>query len=177
MKSWLFSLCCSFQPNMKCYKEEIFGPVLVVLEADSLDEAISLINRNPYGNGTAIFTTNGATARKYTHEVDVGQVRDFKTWSSLFAEDIVSNKRVNRPPLWYFRPRWVTCLSLGWVSGFAWEALYFWKSKADMWSGNVFIGVKLVLHCQLKLCHILPANALKHGRIPNVWISAAGAKL
>lgn len=62
---------------MKCYKEEIFGPVLIILEADTLDEAISLINRNPYGNGTAIFTTNGATARKYTHEVDVGQVRGF----------------------------------------------------------------------------------------------------
>lgn len=61
---------------MTCYKEEIFGPVLIVLEAESLDEAISMINRNPYGNGTAIFTTNGATARKYTHEVDVGQVRE-----------------------------------------------------------------------------------------------------
>lgn len=67
---------CLFQPDMKCYREEIFGPVLVVLEADNLDEAISLINQNPYGNGTAIFTSNGATARKYTHEVDVGQVRD-----------------------------------------------------------------------------------------------------
>ncbi|CAI5696666.1 unnamed protein product [Oreochromis niloticus] len=61
-------------PQMKCYTEEIFGPVLVVLEADSLEDAISLVNKNPYGNGTAIFTTNGATARKYTHEVDVGQV-------------------------------------------------------------------------------------------------------
>ncbi|KAL3052769.1 hypothetical protein OYC64_005320 [Pagothenia borchgrevinki] len=61
-------------PAMKCYTEEIFGPVLVVLEADTLDEAIALINNNPYGNGTAIFTTNGATARKYTHEVDVGQI-------------------------------------------------------------------------------------------------------
>lgn len=59
---------------MKCYTQEIFGPVLVVLEADTLDEAISVVNKNPYGNGTAIFTTNGATARKYTHEVDVGQV-------------------------------------------------------------------------------------------------------
>lgn len=59
---------------MKCYKEEIFGPVLIVLEADSLDDAIRLVNNNPYGNGTAIFTTNGAAARKYTHEVDVGQV-------------------------------------------------------------------------------------------------------
>lgn len=62
------------QPEMKCYTEEIFGPVLVVLEADTLDDAISMVNRNIYGNGTAIFTTNGATARKYTHEVDVGQV-------------------------------------------------------------------------------------------------------
>ncbi|XP_016399527.1 methylmalonate-semialdehyde dehydrogenase [acylating], mitochondrial-like [Sinocyclocheilus rhinocerous] len=60
-------------PDMKCYKEEIFGPVLVVLEADSLDDAIKIVNKNPYGNGTAIFTTNGAVARKYTHEVDVGQ--------------------------------------------------------------------------------------------------------
>lgn len=63
-----------WQSDMKCYTEEIFGPVLVVLEADTLDDAISMVNRNPYGNGTAIFTTNGATARKYTHEVDVGQV-------------------------------------------------------------------------------------------------------
>lgn len=80
------SFCCSFQPNMKCYTEEIFGPVLVVLEADNLDEAISIINNNPYGNGTAIFTTNGATARKYTHEVDVGQVRagDYIRTSSCF---------------------------------------------------------------------------------------------
>lgn len=61
---------------MKCYREEIFGPVLVVLEADSLDEAISIVNKNPYGNGTAIFTTNGAAARKYTHAVDVGQVKN-----------------------------------------------------------------------------------------------------
>lgn len=64
----------SWQPNMTCYKEEIFGPVLVVLETDTLDEAIKIVNDNPYGNGTAIFTTNGATARKYSHLVDVGQV-------------------------------------------------------------------------------------------------------
>ena len=60
---------------MTCYKEEIFGPVLCVLEADTLDEAIELINNNPYGNGTAIFTTNGATARRFTQQIDVGQVR------------------------------------------------------------------------------------------------------
>lgn len=62
---------------MKCYKEEIFGPVLIVLNVDTLDEAIALINGNPYGNGTAIFTTNGATARKFTNQIDVGQV----SWS------------------------------------------------------------------------------------------------
>ncbi|XP_070611105.1 methylmalonate-semialdehyde/malonate-semialdehyde dehydrogenase [acylating], mitochondrial [Erythrolamprus reginae] len=62
------------KPNMTCYKEEIFGPVLVVLEANSLDEAIEIVNNNPYGNGSAIFTTNGATARKYSHLVDVGQI-------------------------------------------------------------------------------------------------------
>lgn len=69
---------------MDCYQEEIFGPVLVSLEVDTLDEAIELINANRYGNGTAIFTTNGATARKFTHQIDVGQVRDFwlsSNWS------------------------------------------------------------------------------------------------
>lgn len=56
------------------YTEEIFGPVLSVLNVDTLDDAIAMINANPYGNGTAIFTTSGATARKFQHEVDVGQV-------------------------------------------------------------------------------------------------------
>ncbi|XP_047534088.1 probable methylmalonate-semialdehyde dehydrogenase [acylating], mitochondrial isoform X1 [Vanessa atalanta] len=62
------------KPNMECYKEEIFGPVLVCLFVDTLDEAIQMINANPYGNGTAIFTTNGAAARKFASEIDVGQV-------------------------------------------------------------------------------------------------------
>ncbi|KAI8337929.1 methylmalonate-semialdehyde dehydrogenase [Chlamydoabsidia padenii] len=61
-------------PSMDCYREEIFGPVLVCLTADTLDEAIELINKNPYGNGTAIFTNSGASARKFEHEIDVGQV-------------------------------------------------------------------------------------------------------
>jgi len=61
-------------PNMKVYQEEIFGPVLICLKANTLDDAIQLINNNPYGNGTAIFTTSGAAARKYQHEIDVGQV-------------------------------------------------------------------------------------------------------
>uniref|UniRef100_A0A915KVJ9 Probable methylmalonate-semialdehyde/malonate-semialdehyde dehydrogenase [acylating], mitochondrial n=1 Tax=Romanomermis culicivorax TaxID=13658 RepID=A0A915KVJ9_ROMCU len=60
--------------NMECYKEEIFGPVLCVMSTETLDEAIQLINGNPYGNGTAIFTTNGATARRFVQQIDVGQV-------------------------------------------------------------------------------------------------------
>ncbi|KAM4662802.1 methylmalonate-semialdehyde/malonate-semialdehyde dehydrogenase [acylating], mitochondrial [Discoglossus pictus] len=68
------TILANVTPEMTCYKEEIFGPVLVVLEAENLDEALEVVNGNPYGNGTAIFTTNGATARKYTHLVDVGQV-------------------------------------------------------------------------------------------------------
>lgn len=60
---------------MDAYKQEIFGPVLCVIYVNTLDEAIELINKNPYGNGTAIFTKNGATARKFTSEIDVGQVR------------------------------------------------------------------------------------------------------
>jgi len=62
------------KPTMTCYKEEIFGPALVTMTVDTLDQAIELINNNPYGNGTALFTTNGATARKFTQEIDVGQV-------------------------------------------------------------------------------------------------------
>ncbi|MCO4203253.1 CoA-acylating methylmalonate-semialdehyde dehydrogenase [Aeromonas taiwanensis] len=61
-------------PQMRIYREEIFGPVLVCLEVGSLDEALALINDNPYGNGTSIFTGCGAAARKFRHEVAVGQV-------------------------------------------------------------------------------------------------------
>jgi malonate-semialdehyde dehydrogenase (acetylating)/methylmalonate-semialdehyde dehydrogenase len=58
----------------KIYNTEIFGPVLCLMAADSLDEAIDIINRNPYGNGTGIFTQSGAAARKFQNEIDVGQV-------------------------------------------------------------------------------------------------------
>jgi malonate-semialdehyde dehydrogenase (acetylating)/methylmalonate-semialdehyde dehydrogenase len=61
-------------PDMECYKEEIFGPVLVVLGADSLDEAITLINKNDYGNGTAIFTGSGSAAERFRRNIEAGQV-------------------------------------------------------------------------------------------------------
>ena len=61
-------------PGMRIYDEEIFGPVLVILAADSLDAAIDLVNANPNGNGTAIFTQSGAAARRFQEDIDVGQV-------------------------------------------------------------------------------------------------------
>ncbi len=60
--------------DMECYREEIFGPVLLAVEAETLDDAIQMTNANPFGNGSCIFTTSGSAARKYTHEVDIGQV-------------------------------------------------------------------------------------------------------
>ncbi len=61
-------------PSMSIYREEIFGPVLCVMAAATMDEAIELINANPNGNGTAIFTRSGAAARHFQEEIDVGQV-------------------------------------------------------------------------------------------------------
>jgi malonate-semialdehyde dehydrogenase (acetylating)/methylmalonate-semialdehyde dehydrogenase len=62
------------KPGHKVYTEEIFGPVLVLVSVDTLDEAIDLVNKNPFGNGTGIFTQSGAAARKFQNEIDVGQV-------------------------------------------------------------------------------------------------------
>lgn len=62
------------QPGMSIYDQEIFGPVLCLVAADSIDEAIAFINANPNGNGTAIFTQSGAAARKFQEDIDAGQV-------------------------------------------------------------------------------------------------------
>jgi malonate-semialdehyde dehydrogenase (acetylating)/methylmalonate-semialdehyde dehydrogenase len=62
------------RPGMAIYEQEIFGPVLCIAEAATLDEAIALVNANPNGNGTAIFTQSGAAARRFQEEIDVGQV-------------------------------------------------------------------------------------------------------
>ncbi|MBP7328239.1 MAG: CoA-acylating methylmalonate-semialdehyde dehydrogenase [Alicycliphilus sp.] len=60
--------------QMDIYQQEIFGPVLNVVGVDTLEEAIAFINRNPNGNGTSIFTSSGWAARKYQHDINVGQV-------------------------------------------------------------------------------------------------------
>jgi len=62
------------QPAMEVYREEIFGPVLAVLRARDAEEAVSLVNANPYGNGTALFTSSGAAARAFHRAVQVGMV-------------------------------------------------------------------------------------------------------
>ncbi|MEU4480270.1 CoA-acylating methylmalonate-semialdehyde dehydrogenase [Micromonospora sp. NPDC023966] len=61
-------------PEMSIYTDEIFGPVLSVVRVGSYDEAVELVNANPYGNGTAIFTNDGGAARRYQHEVEVGMI-------------------------------------------------------------------------------------------------------
>jgi malonate-semialdehyde dehydrogenase (acetylating)/methylmalonate-semialdehyde dehydrogenase len=61
-------------PEMSIYKDEIFGPVLSVVRVKSYEEALKLVNENPYGNGTAIFTNDGGAARRFQNEVEVGMV-------------------------------------------------------------------------------------------------------
>jgi malonate-semialdehyde dehydrogenase (acetylating) / methylmalonate-semialdehyde dehydrogenase len=61
-------------PKMKIYQDEIFGPVLVVLRVATIEEAIAMVNANPYANGTAIFTESGGAARRFENEIQVGMV-------------------------------------------------------------------------------------------------------
>jgi len=68
------SLIDHVRPGMACYDDEIFGPVLCVVRAASYAEALELVNSNPYGNGTAIFTRDGGVARRFQSEVNVGMV-------------------------------------------------------------------------------------------------------
>jgi len=85
--------------QMEIYRNEIFGPVLLIISVDTLEQAIALINDNPNGNGTAIFTASGYAARKYQHEIQVGQIGinvpvpvplpffSFTGWRASFAGD------------------------------------------------------------------------------------------
>ena len=60
--------------DMRIYKEEIFGPVMVIIHVDTLEQAIELINANPFGNGVGLFTQSGAVARTFQNQIDIGQV-------------------------------------------------------------------------------------------------------
>jgi malonate-semialdehyde dehydrogenase (acetylating)/methylmalonate-semialdehyde dehydrogenase len=68
------TIIANVKPHMRCYTEEIFGPVLVCLNVPTIDDAISVINANEYGNGTAIFTRSGSTAERFQAEIEAGQV-------------------------------------------------------------------------------------------------------
>ena len=68
------SLLDNVTPEMDAYKDEIFGPVLIVTRVDTYDEAVRLVNENPYGNGTAIFTRDGGVARQFEFDVEAGMV-------------------------------------------------------------------------------------------------------
>jgi malonate-semialdehyde dehydrogenase (acetylating)/methylmalonate-semialdehyde dehydrogenase len=68
------SLIDDVAPGMDSYSEEIFGPVLTVTRVGTYDDALKLVNENPYGNGTAIFTRDGGAARQYQFDVNVGMV-------------------------------------------------------------------------------------------------------
>ena len=68
------SLLDHVTPEMDCYRDEIFGPVLSVLRADTYAEAVTLINENPWGNGAAIFTRDGGAARQFQFDVQAGMV-------------------------------------------------------------------------------------------------------
>ena len=68
------SLVDHVKPGMKVYDDEIFGPVLSVVRVESYDEAVALINANRFGNGMAIFTRDGGTARQFEFDIEVGMV-------------------------------------------------------------------------------------------------------
>jgi malonate-semialdehyde dehydrogenase (acetylating)/methylmalonate-semialdehyde dehydrogenase len=68
------SLLDEVTPDMDAYRDEIFGPVLSITRADTYDRAVELVNRNPYGNGVALFTRDGGAARRFVFEVEAGMV-------------------------------------------------------------------------------------------------------
>ncbi|KAK1085122.1 aldehyde dehydrogenase (NADP(+)) ald6 [Friedmanniomyces endolithicus] len=68
------TIIANVTPEMTCYKEEIFGPVLVCVNVETYEDAVNLINSNEYGNGVAIFTRSGSTAQRFQKEIEAGQV-------------------------------------------------------------------------------------------------------
>jgi malonate-semialdehyde dehydrogenase (acetylating) / methylmalonate-semialdehyde dehydrogenase len=68
------SLLDDVKPGMRCYDDEIFGPVLSVVRTETYEEAVQLVNESPFGNGTAIFTRDGGAARQFQFDVEAGMV-------------------------------------------------------------------------------------------------------
>jgi malonate-semialdehyde dehydrogenase (acetylating)/methylmalonate-semialdehyde dehydrogenase len=106
------------RPGMRCYDDEIFGPVLSVVRAASYEEAVALVNANPYGNGVALFTRDGGVARRFEREVNIGMIgvnvpipvpvawHSFGGWkSSIFGDAPIYGPEGIR---FYTRPKVVT---------------------------------------------------------------------
>jgi malonate-semialdehyde dehydrogenase (acetylating)/methylmalonate-semialdehyde dehydrogenase len=106
------------RPGMRAYDDEIFGPVLSVVRVDTYDEALALVNANPYGNGVALFTRDGGVARRFEREVTVGMVginvpipvpvawHSFGGWkASIFGDSAMYGPEGIR---FYTRPKVVT---------------------------------------------------------------------
>ena len=117
-----FFLGCSLldrvRPGMRAYDDEIFGPVLSVVRVDTFEEAVDLVNTNPYGNGTALFTRDGGAARRFERDIAAGMVginvaipvpvgfHSFGGWkSSLFGDSAMYGPEGIR---FYTRPKVVT---------------------------------------------------------------------
>jgi malonate-semialdehyde dehydrogenase (acetylating)/methylmalonate-semialdehyde dehydrogenase len=88
------------RPEMEIVSQEVFGPVLAIIEAADLTEAIEIVNASPFGNGTSIFTESGAAVRRYRHDVEAGMVGvnigvaapvaffPFSGWKASFLGDV-----------------------------------------------------------------------------------------
>ena len=106
------------KPGMRVYDDEIFGPVLSVVRVGTFDEAVALVNANPYGNGVALFTRDGGAARRFERDIEVGMVginvpipvpaaaHSFGGWkASLFGDSSIYGPEGIR---FYTRPKVVT---------------------------------------------------------------------
>ena len=126
------------KPEMRIYREEIFGPVLSVVRAASYEEAIALVNDHEYGNGTAIFTRDGDAARDFCSRVKIGMVgvnvpipvpvayHSFGGWKrSLFGDHAIHGEEGIR---FYTKPKTVTAR---WPSGIKEGAQFHFKSGAE----------------------------------------------
>jgi acyl-CoA reductase-like NAD-dependent aldehyde dehydrogenase len=116
MSTWFLPFCRA-TTSKHPISQEIFGPVLIVLKVDTLDEGVQIINQNRYGNGTAIFTQSGATARKFENDVNIGQLGinvpipvplPMFSWSGNKVTRFVSLSNIPRAHSLHRRAPWAT---------------------------------------------------------------------